>query len=166
MNPKTELIDGNHPVQLRSRRRHPNADARPCIERLQTFAEPRRLRIDVDEEGWPFIAGTYGRIECNDPQGPRSAQGSNARDCVRSMSRRRNRCDHLTTDQLHVTRTQRCERSSKAGHQAVTIAKPWRLALTRPDGRGLDRFAGAERRPEFRDQCPAPPAGRARAART
>jgi len=51
------------------RKRRMNPDAAPCAELLRTLAAPRRLRIVLDDEGWPFIPGKYGQIECADPEG-------------------------------------------------------------------------------------------------
>jgi len=60
---------GSHEERNQPRRKRLTAETRACFERLRALAEPLRLRIVLDEEGWPVIPGTYGRIECADRDG-------------------------------------------------------------------------------------------------
>jgi hypothetical protein len=53
-----------------SRKTRLKAEARACFEHLRAFASSRRLRVVLDSEGWPFIPGKYGSIECVDPHRP------------------------------------------------------------------------------------------------
>lgn len=71
------------------RRKRLTAETRTCYERLRALAAPLRLRISYDDEGWPFIPGKYGRIECVDAE-----RQSLAVCCARPRAFRRLRAIH------------------------------------------------------------------------
>src|SRR5262249_29334899 len=54
-------------------------DRESRMECQRKEAEPRQLRIALDNEGCPFIEGKYGKIESDDPQGRQLAVYCNHR---------------------------------------------------------------------------------------